>query len=118
MPDSIKINEKLKIIEVTSLGEVSIVDIASLFSKIEKILNDSGLFKILVDTREQISMPSTSDIFDLFSNFSSVFRVAMLVKKNQMTIKDIQFVETIVQNRSKNVKMFDQKNIALEWLTK
>jgi len=118
MPDTIKINEELNIIEVFSVGSISSDEIAGSFKIVQNILKESRINKILVDTRKQITLPPTSNIFELFSSFPSDFKVAMLIDKDQITFKDVQFIETTAQNRSINIKTFEQKDSAVVWLQK
>lgn len=63
-------------------------------------------------------MPGTISIFDLFSTFPRDFRLALLVDVSQVTKKDISFVETIGMNRGVMVRIYYEKEQALQWLEK
>jgi len=116
MPDRIRLNEGLGIIEVDSYGSVTKEDIAGSISGVRRILEEKGINRILVDTRGQEAMPGTVSIFELFSRFPLGFKVALLVKKSQPTSADQSFVETVAVNRGIQIQIFHRKTEALEWL--
>jgi hypothetical protein len=116
MPDKIFVNEDLDIIEVESFGEVTADEIARSIAKVREIYSEKGVSKILVDTCKQESLPTTIDIFDLFSTFPREFKLAILVKQSQITEEDLDFIETIAVNRAIRMKIFSERDVALEWL--
>ena len=117
MPDKIvQINEEVGIIEIHSFGAVSKGDIESSISKVRQINNKTGIYKVIVNTTEQDSMPSTMGIFDLFSNFPRDLKVALLIKRGQGTLGDIHFCEAVACNRASRVKKFVSRDEALRWL--
>jgi len=69
MPDNIKINKEIGVIEIQSYGKVTFEDIAGSIDKAKQIFEDEGINKILVDTTKIESTPSTIEIFKLFSSF-------------------------------------------------
>ncbi|MFC1604120.1 hypothetical protein ACFL5F_03745 [Planctomycetota bacterium] len=64
----------------------------------------------------QETMPGIIGIYDLFSNFLREFKLALVIKESQATVKDISFAETVGVNRSVRVKIFHKKEQALHWL--
>lgn len=118
MPDHLRVNQDRGIIEINSTGLVTKEDIAGSFQRARELLQAQGLNKLLVDTRQQVAMPNTSDIFDLFSNFPFEFRVALLVSDSQATGDAIAFVETVAVNRGMEMKIFKDHKKALIWLNK
>lgn len=116
MPDKIRLNEDRGIIEIESYSVITKVDIAESISKVQQILNDKGINKILVDTTKQDTMPSTLAIFDLYSTFPQEFRIAILIQKSQVTAEDISSAETVAVNRGVLMKVFCEKEPALQWL--
>lgn len=118
MHDGIKVDEDRGIIEVRSYGKSSREDIARAISEAQQVLADRGFNKILVDTTGQDAMPSTIDIFDLFSKFPREFKTAMVLDRNQKTERDLSFAETVGMNRGVPVRIFYDGELALEWLDK
>ena len=116
MHDGIKVYEDRGIIEIYSYAKSSKEDIAKAISEAQQIFADRGFNKILTDTSKQDAMPSTIDIFDLFSNFPREFRTAMVLDKNQKTEKDLSFAETVAVNRGIQIKIFFDRELALQWL--
>ena len=118
MPDKIQVNEDLGIIEVESFGKVSKDDIAQSIANIREIFVEKNITRILVDTRKQETMPSTMDIFGLFSVFPREFKFALLVEQSQTTKESLSFAESVGVNRGVCMKIFDEKESALHWLIK
>ena len=116
MPDEIRVNEDRCIIEIDSCGAVSNKDIARSISKVQQILADKGISKILVDTTKQDTMPGTMDIFELFSTFPREFTLALLLDKRQRTEADLSFAENVGVNRGILMQIFYDKERALQWL--
>ena len=116
MPDKVRVNEELGVIEVDSFGNVVKNDIAQSIASVRDILAERNISKILVDARRQEAMPSTQSIFELFSTFPREFKVAILIAESQMTSDDLSFVETVSMNRGISIRGFAQKEQALQWL--
>ena len=118
MHNGIRVDEDRGIIEVYSYGKSSREDIAKAISEVQQIFADRGFNKILADTTKQDAMPSTIDIFNLFSNFPREFRTAIVLNKNQKTEKDLSFAKTVGVNRCVLIKIFYDRELALQWLDK
>ena len=116
MPDKVEVNEEKRIIEITSFGVVTSWDIADSVNKISEIYNKTGIHKVLVDTTNQEKMPGTVGIFKLFSTLPKEVSYVLLVKENQLTERDLVFAETVSVNRGIMVKVFYDRELALEWL--
>ena len=115
MPDEIRVDEELGIIEVRSYGEVSKEDIAKSIAEVRHIFATKGIDKIFVDTTKQENMPGTVQIYDLFRSFPREFKLALLMQEPQATERDIAFAETVASNRGAQVKIFYEKERALAW---
>ena len=116
MPDAIRVNEDRGVIEVQSYGMVSEEDIAGSITQVRHLFHSKGMSKILVDTTQQKTMPSTIGIYELFSTFPPELRLALLTQKSQATAEDLLFAETVGMNRGVRVKIFHEKEAALQWL--
>ena len=69
MPDTVELDRDLGVIDIRSFGNVTTDDIAGSITECERILEKEGISQILVDTREQETLPNMSDLLALFSNF-------------------------------------------------
>ena len=116
MPDTIRVNQALGIIEIESFGKVSKEDIAGSIARVREVFEEQGINRVLVDTTGQESMPGTLSIYDLFSTFPQEVRVALLVGSSQATGQDLSFVETVSRNRRIEVKIFEDRDEALRWV--
>jgi hypothetical protein len=117
MPDTIRVNEELGIIEIESHGVVSKDDIAASFEKLREILREKDIHKILVDTTKQEMMPTTGEIYELFSSFPPEFKMALLIDETQATANDVSLVEAVTVNRAIATRLFSDRDEAIAWLT-
>ena len=118
MPEEVKLNEEEGVIEVSSHGVVTKQDIADSVDIISEIKRNKGINKVLVDTREQTSMPNTIEIVELFiEKFPDNMKVAIITSEKQPTKRDIDFAEVVAANRFfDKFKMFPSKEQALAFL--
>lgn len=116
MPDELTINHSAGIIEIRSYGAVSKEDIGSSMSEIQRVRENDGLDRVLVDATEQDSMPRTFDIFDLFSTFPRNIRCAIIVVKKQHNFPDLRFAETVSVNNNVDLRLFETRESAIDWL--
>ena len=116
MPDRIRLNQELDIIELQSFGDTTGVEIANSIQQILEIRQASGVNRLLVDTTQLESMPSTIDLLEIFSAYPRDLKTALLVDKFQATVDDVEFVETVGVNRGKNMQMHYDREKALRWL--
>ena len=72
MPDKVGFNRALNIIEVDSYGVVTKDDISSSIEKIQQIQEETDVGKLLVDTTGQGTLPSTIEIFEIFSEHATM----------------------------------------------
>lgn len=116
MPDELYVDDATNIIKVRSYGIVSRDDIAASMEKTRQIIEQRGIYKALVDTRDQEKMPSTFDVFQLFSTLPNNLRAALVVQDNQVTAEGQKFAETVCLNRGIQVRIFSSEDEALTWL--
>ncbi len=116
MPENITINKELGIIEVHSYGDVTreVLDLSLVTLK--QIAEDTGIRMVLVDTTEQETMPTITDIFYFVVKLPETFRFAIIVSEKQSSKDDQDFLETVAYNRFFNVKEFFSRKEAVEWL--
>jgi len=116
MPDEFTINEDLDLMEIYSHGIVSAEDIENSINKAKKVLLESGINKLIVDTTTQEKMPGTVSIFTIFSTFPREISLAIIAVPDQLTVEDIQFAENVAVNRGIRMKVFSKRKKALKWL--
>ena len=114
MPETVELVKSLDIIRVDSFGETSINDWKNSMEEVFKINNDTGCSLVLVDAREQIVSPNTTDLFDFGSELPRAFRFAVVI--SDKTIDDHSFLETVGKNRGKQIQLFLRIEDAIGWL--
>lgn len=116
MPEKIIVNKELQIIEVISVGTITIDDMSSSLTAVEKISSETGFTKILVDTTRETSFPSIIQAHGFASKLPRGIMFAIIAKKGQPTQERVRFTETVAINRGFMFQLFTSKNEALEWL--
>ena len=116
MPDQIRINKKLKIIEVHSYGEISKDDITNTISTALSIFNDQGIFRTIADVTQVEKLPPLPEIYKLFSTLPKDLIISFLIKEDQTMLKDISFIETVALNHGARIRLFFSQDRALSWL--
>jgi hypothetical protein len=117
MPDEVRLNGEIGIIEVESHGVVTKEDITSSIRQIQQIQEETGISRLLVDTTRQDILPGPIEIFEIFSVYPREIKTALLVDRSQATARDVEFVETVALNRGKQVRVCYDREEALRWLT-
>lgn len=115
MPEKVKVNRELNIIEVILFGDVTVEDSISSLSSVEKLSKETGITNILVNSTKETSLPSIAKIYNFSSNLPRSIRFAVIAEEDQSTIHDLHFLETVAKNRGFLVQIFTSKNEALKW---
>jgi hypothetical protein len=116
MTDEIHLNESEGIIEVVSSGTLTREDMENTKAKLERILAEKAVSRVLIDTSRLQSAPSVVDIFEVCTSYSRDFKIALLVKASSSITKDVAFAETIGVNRGQTVRVFWDQEEARRWL--
>ena len=116
MPDEINVKKDLGIIVIRSFGLVTRDDIDSSVKDIQKIFEETGINKILVDATQQKKMPSIIEIVQLFSELSRDLRLALLANLLRATSNELELVRNVAISHGVSVRLFDDRDEALQWL--
>jgi|GEM_PF-1963252 len=117
MPDKVKLNEELGIIEIYAYGELTVKQMAKSDQEIRRHHEATGISRVLVNASEISGMPSTTDLFELLTKVPDFIRLAVVMPKNSPVHEDQRFASTVVLNRGGEYRVFDSAAAALEWLT-
>jgi hypothetical protein len=105
-------------LKVTIQGEWSFAIIKESIEGIKEAANQSGLFKILIDARNQPPVLTTLQRFEIgeymSKAWSSKYKVAALGPNKIPST----FTETVAVNRGVLFKFFSDEILALNWLMK
>jgi len=116
MPEDISVNKELGIIEVQSYGEVTYEDTLSSLATLEESMGQSGITKVLADTRNQEFRPSTAHVYDFGARLPRDAKIAVIVSQEQPTGQDVSFLCDVAQNHGVDVSLFWSRSEALDWL--
>ena len=119
MPDDISILEKEGIIYINSKGNIKQDDLVHSYKSVMQIALDNNLDKVLVDTRDQTSLPSLIALYEfgeILSQHFQHFKHAIVVSPKSPN--NLGFIETVSKNRGVNIKIFNSIDLALAWLNR
>jgi hypothetical protein len=116
MPDKICVNESAKIVEVVSSGTLTRQDMESTKSRVQQILAEKAIDRVLIDTTRLESVPAMFDIFEAFSTLPPGFKIAILVTPSSEIVKDVNFAQIVGGNRGTTIKICIDQNEAVQWL--
>lgn len=117
MPETVCVYKQHDVILIDSLDNVGETDLMQSLESVLQIVRDQGLNKIMVDTTHQTSLPSTIALYSFASELSRQARnLKHAIVTTEQSLKDIQFIETVGQNRGVSIHLFSSRDEALSWL--
>jgi len=116
MSENITVNKELGIIEILSYGKVSHEDSLSSLATLQALIGESGIRKVLSDTRKQDFQPRTMNIYDFGKQLPRKVKIAVIVSQDQPTAGAVSFLDDVAYNRGINIRLFSSRSEALEWL--
>jgi len=119
MPETITVREDLGVIEIRSYGKVTQVEMSTTRQRVDQIIQEQSLRKVLIDARDLTMTEGTTSLFEFGASFDEApsFRfvhLALIVA--EQSEKDLHFLATVAQNRGLQVKVFDSVDEGLEYL--
>lgn len=117
MPEDISILEERGIIYINSSGNIKPDDLVHSYKSVIQINNDKNLDKVLVDAREQTSLPSLITLYvfsEKLSQYLQHLKHAIVVSPKSP--KELDFIKTVSKNHGVNIKIFNSTDSALAWL--
>ena len=119
MPETVRIREDQGIIEVRSYGRVLLEDMLRSQKTVDRIYQERGYTKTLIDAREGVQLPSTVDLFIFGIGLRDTYvanagRFAVLV--SEKTKPSLEFIETTARQRGIQMKTFVSVKKAMGWL--
>lgn len=116
MPDEFKVNKKLGIIEIRSYGVETEEDIAGSVTSALEVYEKTGINKVIIDATQIKEVPGIIDTFKLFSSMPRQIVQAIVATKDQVNENELIFAETVAVNRGIGLKIFYDRQDALNWL--
>ena len=116
MPEEIRINLELEIIEVLSYGKVTGDTLDASLQEVIRLEKETGINRILVDTTNQTEMPGVMTVYNFANELPRNIRFAVVASEQQVTKEDQDFFETVARNRGFIVREFASRDKAITWL--
>ena len=116
MPETVKVNHDLGIIEVIAVGNVSGADIAGSLKHIAELGDQTGFRKVLVDVTEQTSEPEIAEMYHLVSQLPHGTKFAMVNTSAEQMMETHQFGKTVAANHGLSFELFNSRDNAVAWL--
>ena len=116
MPENVNFDLDRGIIVIHSYGEVRFDEVSATIVEMERLLLEKDAKCALVDVREQRTLPSTTEIYQLASKMPRGMRVAILMSEGLPTEKGMRFAETVARNAGLQWKSFTNEEEAISWL--
>ena len=108
MPEIVKYLPQHQIIEVKSLGTVTTKDIRQSFKEIKLIEKEKSVQRIFVDHSDVVVLPTDVEAFNLGSEIAIYY--------SNSIEEHLRFFHEVAKARGSKVKLFEEKDAALEWL--
>ena len=119
MPETVRIREDQGIIEVRSYGRVTLEDMLRSQKTVDRIYQERGYTKTLIDAQDEVKLPSTVDLFifgiSLRETFiANVGKFAVVVSEKNRT--SLEFIAATARKRGIQMMTFSSVREATGWL--
>lgn len=81
--------------------------------QVERLSEETGVCRVLVDVRQQTIMENTFTLFDFGAHLPRSIAFAVLC---EIQLENHHFIEDVAANRGIAVRDFDSEQNAIEWL--
>lgn len=119
MSYEIDIDNTLKIIEVKHERSIDIDEIYAAREETARHLADNGFRKVFVDIRNATMDVTTMEIFGFSASYRDLLqldvRIAIVYSPESVNREDVLFSETAARNRGILLRIFTEKDEALDW---
>ncbi|MCP4748778.1 MAG: hypothetical protein GY874_21985 [Desulfobacteraceae bacterium] len=115
MPKEIWHDEKNQLLRIQFTSESTVDDWKRALEQVERMSEQMGIFRVLVDVREQTDLATTSDLYSFACRLprSIAFAVLCKIHLNKHTL-----IEYVAGSKGAIVKDFIFEQDAIEWLKK
>jgi len=121
--NTITYSEDIDAVEVTYSGRVAPVEVQEAIRAALAMAVERQCRRFLVDAADlQNSSGTLTDTYDLpkvFEHFPDIrtYKDAIILPRRKAEAHDIKFFETTARNRGFNVRVFSDRQAAIDWLT-
>lgn len=121
MPFKIEAGTAPDNIEVTYSGTITDIEFRNAIAEFIRFNAEKKCLLVLTDLREMTVTPSILNVYDSINMFEKMgidnrTSEALILPENKFVEKNIRFYENACQNRGYNVRIFYNREDALQWL--
>jgi hypothetical protein len=116
MPEDVKMNTELSIIEVRSYGDVSIRHLRSSREWVELIMKQTGFTRVLVDATELKTLPDAESLNEFGYSLPFSAKFAAVLPEGQEIAENVALILKALDKQGGIAKTFASKKQALAWL--
>ncbi len=115
MPGEVRLDEENRLIHVQFYPDSTIEDWRRALVEVQRLSNETGILRVLVDVRQQVNLSSTMDLHDFACHLPPTTSFAVLC---ELHVNHHRFIESVAYNHGKRVRDFNIEQDAIEWLRK
>lgn len=119
MPEEVYIDKNAGVITIRSWGRVSEQEIYNSKETVKNLSEESGLNRLLVDARERTGYPGVGALYHFVGSIASnalLRQVRSAIVISEESTDESEFIENTAYNRGVNIKLFQTKEEAINWL--
>ena len=121
MPVKLEFSDDPHRIEITYSGTITESDYKQAIIDFVKFNSEKKCLLVLTDLRDMVVTPSILNVYDSINLFEKMgidkkTCEALIMPENKFAADNIKFYEIACQNRGYNVKIFYNKEDAINWL--
>ncbi|MBE2217105.1 MAG: STAS/SEC14 domain-containing protein [Ignavibacteria bacterium] len=121
MPFKIEIHTHPERIEVTYYGKVTEEELRLAIKEFMDKKGGSEYLLVLTDCLGITTSPSVLDVYERINMYEKLgidteTKEAILIPSDQIVVENVKFYETACLNRGYNVRIFENRQEAIDWL--
>lgn len=120
MSYEINVDSTLEIVEIKHDGPVDIDEMRAAREETAQHIADSKSKRILVDIRNSVLNPTVMELFGFNASYHDSLpiniRIAIVYSSESPNREDLLFMETVARNRRVLLRIFTDRDEALDWL--
>jgi hypothetical protein len=115
MPGDVRLDDEKRLIRVQFYQDSTIEDWRRALLEVQRLSNETGILRVLVDVRQQVNLSSTMDLHDFACHLPPTTSFAVLC---ELHVNHHRFIESVAYNHGKRVRDFSSEHDAIAWLMK
>jgi hypothetical protein len=114
MPYEVRLDAENQLLRVEFTSDSTVENWKSALGQVERLSEETGICRVLIDVRRQTDLGSTSERYDFASGLPNSLAFAVL---RELHFDDHRFIETVATHKGASVRHFESAQDAIEWLT-